>query len=699
MFNTILYDNITIPILLTGKSSIHYSDFVTVLLLLTIILITVLLIQRFRFEKRRESLLSRADLKYQHLFNSAIDALYILDSRMRVAEVNPVGCSRLGYTEEEMIGLPLIRIDSPRFADQIPGRIDAIHKDGGTTFESAHLTKKGEEIPVEVSVKRLEIGGKTYFFSIARDITERVRNEQIIRERELKYRAVIETSADGFWMIDLEGNFLEVNDAYLNMSGYTREEILTMNIRDVETIENPEEIKKHINKVNESGHDRFETIHRKKNGDTWPVEIVVSYRTVLPDRQIVFIVDITERKKYEKRINDLALFPEQNPNPVMRLSPDGEILYKNKSAEAMIHEMVVENNLPLPGKLLECATDAYNTKTSCTIEIKFDDHHYLFCVAPVTEQFHMNIYGMDITRHVRDQEKIQILSRAITQSPVSVMITDLNGLITYVNPKFTEVSGYTAEEVTGKNPRILKSGRQSKEFYKNMWDTIRTGKEWKGEFANLTRDGKEYWESASISAVMDMNNQPISFIAVKEDITEKKKKEERIHFLAMHDTLTRLYNRTAFMDHLARNLHRAERTETGVTLLFMDLNGFKEINDTYGHQAGDETIAKVANDLISSVRQMDIVARMGGDEFAVILPDTVERSQIDSIILRIFKALEKPVRIGSILIHVGASIGVSIYREGHLPLEKLFHCADRAMYAAKRKGNNEFVYCSDLDDE
>ncbi len=648
--------------------------------------------------KKRKKELNSTDrpLDYQILFEAANDALFLLNENMAVVDVNTAACKRLGYNKEELLGMPLTQIDSPRSTVDVPDIVNRIMHEGFAVYESIHLTREGKDIPVEISVKKIEKDGRLYFFSIARDISDREQSERLLVEQELTYKAVVETSVDGFWVTDLEGQFLDVNDKYIKMSGYSREEFLQMSISDIDAMENPDETKEHILKVLNEGYDRFETRHRKKNGDLWSVEVVTSFWSTGPGRLIVFIIDITERKEAEKKILDMAMFPSQNPNPVLRITDTGRILFSNNSSKELIEIWEKSIKTSLPAELLECASIALRDKREYNIELLVNNHYYLFCVAPVIDKAYLNIYGMDITDKIKSQEKIQALSLAITHSPVSVMITDLKGRITYVNPKFTQVSGYSEEEVLGKNPRILKSGRQSKDFYRNLWDTICSGKEWKGQFSNRSKSGKEYWESASISAILDIEGKPVSYIAVKEDITEKKLKEERIHFLAMHDALTHLYNRASFMDHLSQILHMDERKGTSTTLLYLDLNGFKGINDSFGHHAGDELLKKVAHDLVSSIRQMDVAARLGGDEFAVILPDTNEKEHIETIVRRIIKKINKPLVIRSHQCMVGVSIGISTFPDGNMPLEDFLICADRAMYSAKEKGNNVFVYCSDL---
>ncbi|MBU0663801.1 MAG: diguanylate cyclase [Proteobacteria bacterium] len=312
------------------------------------------------------------------------------------------------------------------------------------------------------------------------------------------------------------------------------------------------------------------------------------------------------------------------------------------------------------------------------------------------EQNPLRMHGIvqDITEEKINREQLLILSRAVEYSPVSVIITDLDGSISYVNPKFTEVSGYTREEVVGKNPRILNSGKQSSDFYKSMWETITSGREWQGEFCNLTKDGLEYWEKATISVVMDDDGKPRHYVAIKEEITEKRKQAEKIQYLALHDQLTSLYNRISFLDHLEKAVNTAERIGTQLAIFFLDLDGFKAINDNLGHRAGDEVLKEVGRRLLHSVRQMDIVARLGGDEFAVIVREFYESEEIESLCIRIINSLNEPFCVSETQCAVGVSIGISVYPVDGLHVDDLVQKADKAMYQVKKKGKNNYSYYS-----
>ncbi|MBI5302492.1 MAG: PAS domain S-box protein [Chloroflexi bacterium] len=292
---------------------------------------------------------------------------------------------------------------------------------------------------------------------------------------------------------------------------------------------------------------------------------------------------------------------------------------------------------------------------------------------------HLEVYGLsrDISARKQIEDQLRQLSRAIEQSPVSIVITDTVGDIEYVNPKFTHVTGYTFEEVRGKNPRILKSGEMPPQAYKELWETVFTGKEWRGEFHNKKKNGELYWESASISPITDMAGKITHFVAVKEDITARKRDEEQLRFLSTHDTLTGLYNRTFFEAEAAR---LEQSRAVPISVIIADVDRMKETNDTLGHHAGDELLRHIAQALQSALRTSDIIARIGGDEFAILLPETDARTA-DQVLERIKTKLgESQTRRTDLVLSL--SLGVATAEGGQL--EETFRLADQGMYTDKR---------------
>ena len=299
--------------------------------------------------------------------------------------------------------------------------------------------------------------------------------------------------------------------------------------------------------------------------------------------------------------------------------------------------------------------------------------------------------GSQIGQFIKRKEaenQIAKLSKAIEQSPNTVVITDINGNIEYVNPRGAHLTGYTPEEIIGKNPRVFKSGETPTEEYKRLWAIIKSGGEWRGEFRNKKKNGEYYWEYAAISPIKDPRGVITHFLAIKEDITERKRFEAHLNHLANNDPLTNLFNRRRFREELEDWVAQMERHESGGALLFIDLDNFKYINDTLGHQKGDEILINFACLLRARVRETDIIARLGGDEFAIILPYT-DADQAQSIAMQILALARGNLHVNKGRFHsVTASIGIALFPEHGDDVEKLLTYADLAMYRAKEKGRN-----------
>lgn len=298
------------------------------------------------------------------------------------------------------------------------------------------------------------------------------------------------------------------------------------------------------------------------------------------------------------------------------------------------------------------------------------------------------LVARDVTARKATEATLKKLSRAVEQSPASVMITDVNGVIEYVNPRFLQVTGYTEAEVLGKTPALLQSGFTSPLVYRDLWQTITRGEDWRGEMLNRRKSGDLFWEHMSISALRDDEGQISHYIAVREDISLRKDYEKRILFQAHYDELTKLPNRILIMDRLNQALARADRNQEYVGVVFLDLDGFKKINDTLGHTYGDDLLRLAAKRLLACLRASDTVGRLGGDEFLVILSDLHKPEHTRIVTDKILKAFETPFSILAHDITTTASLGVTLYPADGRDPAILLRNADAAMYRAKESGRN-----------
>jgi diguanylate cyclase (GGDEF)-like protein/PAS domain S-box-containing protein len=273
-----------------------------------------------------------------------------------------------------------------------------------------------------------------------------------------------------------------------------------------------------------------------------------------------------------------------------------------------------------------------------------------------------------------------------------ILITDANSVIESVNPAFTKITGYRAQEVIGRKPSILSSGRHPAEFYQSMWADLLQRGYWQGEVWNRRKNGEIYPEWLSISAVKDSLGKVTNYVAIFSDITERKAAEEHVRHLAHHDPLTGLPNRILFMERVGHAIAHAHRAKRVTAVMFLDLDRFKIINDTLGHTLGDQLLQVVSKRLVSCVREDDTVARLGGDEFTIVLEDVADAGDIGSVAEKIIRMLSQPMTLEGHEIFVTTSIGIAIYPDDGDTADTLIKHADAAMYRAKDKGRNNYQF-------
>ncbi len=292
-----------------------------------------------------------------------------------------------------------------------------------------------------------------------------------------------------------------------------------------------------------------------------------------------------------------------------------------------------------------------------------------------------------------NEKRLRKLTVAVEQSPSSIVMTDLKVNIVYANAAFLRQTGYTMEEVLGKNPRFLQSGKTPRQTYDALWQHLKRGEVWKGQLINRRKDGTDYTESALISPVLDDNGQGCvsSYLAIKEDITEQQQTEARLQQLAHFDQLTGLPNRTLLQDHFQFALSLAERGNEPMAVMFMDLDDFKTINDTLGHPVGDLLLMEIARRLKASVRDIDTVAHVGGDEFVFILPGT-DAPGAAYLAQKLLSVVAAPCHISPHELSVTTSIGIVVYPQDGTDMETLSKNADAAMYRVKQDSHNNFRF-------
>ena len=298
----------------------------------------------------------------------------------------------------------------------------------------------------------------------------------------------------------------------------------------------------------------------------------------------------------------------------------------------------------------------------------------------------------DISTRKKAEEELQLASLVYQNSSEAILVTDEDGTIVAINPAFTRLTGYAQEEVLGKRPGILKSGRHDREFYEAMWNTLTANGQWQGEIWNRKKNGEVYPEWLNINSTFKEDGSVHRRVALFSDITKKKALENLIWQQANFDTLTGLPNRRRFLERLKHEISKYDRHHLAMALIFLDLDYFKEINDTLGHAAGDFLLKIAAERLNGCVRRTDLVARLGGDEFTIILGELADLSSVERIANKILDKLSEPFALDGEVAYVSASIGITFYPNDAADSEGLLRNADQAMYAAKEQGRGRYSF-------
>lgn len=323
----------------------------------------------------------------------------------------------------------------------------------------------------------------------------------------------------------------------------------------------------------------------------------------------------------------------------------------------------------------------------------------LLCFADVLQSIEHE-YANELRSALRERDEalglarfnLRMADRVFESALEGIMVTDRHAKIERVNQAFTRLTGYTEDEVVGRNPGLLSSGRQTPDFYKQLWHSLTTDGHWQGEIWNRRKTGELFLEYLTITSIRDSEGEISHYAAIFSDITQRRQAEERLGYLATHDVLTNLANRMLFEERLTHAIVHAKRLGRKVAVMYLDLDRFKLVNDTLGHNAGDEVLKMVAERIVANVRANDTVARMGGDEFALVLEEVDDVRDVGRVARKLLDEVGRAIDIVDRQIFVTPSIGISIYPDDGTEAEDLILLADQAMYGAKNRGRNVFQF-------
>jgi len=663
--------------------------------------------------RRTEAALRESEESLRALAENANDGIMVtLDGRH--VFVNRRLEEMLGYGVDELIGSTTRDVVHRDEHDKVISRRDQRASGGAppAQYESVFVTKTGASLPVEMTASATNWHGRSAVLVIVRNIAERRHAEQALRESEERFRRLSEATSEGIFFIDTD-RIVEVNRRGAEILGLVPQDLIGRSVREFSDPESWPLIEQHI----QAGHDKpYAATALRVDGARVPVELrgqETTYRgrklrvTVMRDlSQQVHAQEalrLSEERFYKVYHSSAATISISRIGDGMFLDVNDAFLRASGwTRDEVVGRTAAELKLwPADGAREEMLQRIARDGAIRDVALEFCNKSgkLRYCIGSIETMTIgaddcMLVIAQNVTERKFAEMEMQKLSRALEQTADSVMITDRNGIIEYVNLSFESVTGYSRAEAIGQTPSIVKSGKQSESFYKKLWTTIMAGQVFSEVFVNKKKSGMLYYEEKTITPLKDSHGLTTHFVATGKDITERMQTQERLHFLAHHDALTELPNRIFYMERLKESLARARWHTRRVAVLFLDLDRFKNINDTLGHPVGDRLLQLLAHRFADSIREGDVVARLGGDEFALLLDDITSEKDIPTIAQKILDTLAPPFHIDQHELFVTASVGISIYPADGEDSDTLLKHADVALYRAKDLGKNNYQFYS-----
>ena len=534
---------------------------------------------------------------------------------------------------------------------------------------------------------------------------------------------LFEAAPDAMLIVDSAGIISEVNQQAVKLFGSSEaslkgtrvESLMPQRFRDQHTIKRADSF---VSAKSRSLQHDVEFYALVKDNKEIPVEISLSYSTRNEQKYaLVSLRDITERKEAEEVLhrNEVMLRDAQQiasigswdwdikNNTLVWSEEIFRILGEKPNSKTVSYDDFLAYTHPDDKEKVVNAINStlvYDKPYDVEHRIIRPDgtHRLLFEQGDVFRDETgkaVNMVGVvrDITEQKQNEIKLQLADNVFNSTSESIIITDSDQCILRVNSAFETMTGYSSEEAIGKRPGdLLRSGKHDEMFYKSMWAELNETGNWQGEIWDRCKDGSTFPARHNICAVKDNQGNVIQYISIFLDITEQKRAEERIQYLAQYDQLTKLPNRALFNDRLQQSIDRAQRNNDKIGLMFIDLDGFKNVNDTLGHQAGDELLQVIAERLSNTMRTEDTVARLGGDEFTIIIEELHHSDSAIVVAKKVLQAVGEVIYLSGNEVTVGASIGIGIYPDNGIDVTSLIKNADIAMYQAKKQGKNCFKF-------
>ncbi|MDM8565977.1 PAS domain S-box protein [Candidatus Halobeggiatoa sp. HSG11] len=662
------------------------------------------------------------------------------DSEARLAETQEIAklgqcdwniCNNTRYLSEETLKIFDWPLDKHIVSNST--FLNAIHPDDrrmvkNAVFQAIHFNKiydiEFRIIRPDNSIRYLHVisklfrsddGKPTRFLSTTQDITERKIAEKNLEENTQTLSAILNAATDSIIMMELDTTCVIANPAGANRLGLDVDEIIGKPICDLVAPQTVSKRKKILDQIVHN-HQPMRFEERDQTNAWFDHSIYPVFDENDNVTRIAMVSrNITERKEVEEDLRKERDFNNAIINAagslVTVLDTDGNIVLFNKTCEKLtgyifkeVEGHLITDLFFMPQDREQCLNyfesllyqkgstrreSYWLTKDKRQVFISW---YHAILYNNKNEAEHIVGVGIDITARKQAEENQRLAVTVFETTTEGIIVTDANNNIIMVNPAFTLITGYKKEEVIGKTPDILRSGDHTSRFYQDMWNSLKKIDKWQGELWNRRKNGEVYIEWLSISTIRNTNNEITQYVAIFDDITERKQAEELIWHQAHHDALTDLPNRTLFVDRLSQTIQVAKRRNEKLAVMFIDLDRFKQVNDTLGHKIGDCLLQETSKRLQQGVREFDTVARLGGDEFTIIINNFDEYLCVKNIAETLLNSLSSPFFIENNKISIAGSIGIAFFPEDGSDVETLLKNADIAMYQAKEGGRNSYQF-------
>lgn len=665
---------------------------------------------------------------------SIADAVITMNKNSEVLRMNPEAERLTGWSSSEARGEPLSHVvklidTQGDKVNDFSGWMQQELKNDAASLRFSLQSRQGNcvEISAKHALMKDEAGTVTGMVFVFRDITESLQMRHYIESSAQRLRDIIDNSMDAMVVMNETGHALEWSLAAESMFGWSYAEIADRPLHDIIIPYQFRHMHLHgIQRLIAEGKTlrdkkRIESIALHRDGHEFPIEM--SMKSVNTESGWVFyayIRDLTNAAKKNREIlkKEALLQAAQHAAKLGYWEHDHATSSFEWSEEACrILGFDQEKQLPTYEKYLESIhpEDRERVKSafarSVTGRQEFDVIYRIVLKNGVQKILHelctttfdtdgtpLHSLGVvqEITERVTMLEELRLAETAFN-THAGILITDKQGSIIRVNPAIEKMTGYSAEELVGKNPNIFHSGRQDKRFYKEMWQTISKTGLWQGELWNRRKNGEQYAEWLTITSVKDEHGEVMHYVATSQDITQRKEAEDHVEYLAYHDDLTGLANRRLLLDNLRKNIASCLRHNKMGALLLLDLDRFKDLNDSLGHPVGDELLRQVSKRLLEIVRVEDTVARLGGDEFVILISDLgCEESllgfEVQKLAEKVRHVLAEPYHLSGNKCYINVSIGITLYPEEDGSIDDVLKHADSALYSAKEQGRNRVSF-------